>query len=82
MQAIFAAALSNALVAGVLGVLNFVLGRVLRRPALIHCLWIVVLAKLITPPLIPINLAHNTSNDGRPIPLVDPEANPVKEVWA
>jgi bla regulator protein blaR1 len=46
------AALSNALAATVLALLVACLGRVLsRRPALMHCLWLLVLLKLITPPL-------------------------------
>src|SRR5262249_15886547 len=31
-----------------------VLGAVWRRPAVIHCLWLLVLVKLITPPLVPV----------------------------
>jgi bla regulator protein blaR1 len=46
------AGLSNALSATLLALLVACLGRVFsRRPALMHCLWLLVLLKLITPPL-------------------------------
>lgn len=52
MGAVFEVALSNAAVAGIGGVVVFIASRFVHRPALIHCLWIVVLVKLITPPLV------------------------------
>jgi bla regulator protein BlaR1 len=45
-------ALSNALVAAVLAVLALIVGLVSRRPALVHALWLLVLLKLLTPPMI------------------------------
>ncbi len=45
-------ALTNAVMATAIGVVAAVVGRVCRRPALSHCLWLLVLLKLITPPLI------------------------------
>jgi WD40 repeat protein/beta-lactamase regulating signal transducer with metallopeptidase domain len=45
--------LANALLAGLLAVLALVVGRCSRRPALVHCLWLLVLLKLVTPPVIP-----------------------------
>ncbi len=46
------AGLSNALTATFLALLVACLGRVLaRRPAILHCLWLLVLLKLVTPPL-------------------------------
>jgi WD40 repeat protein/beta-lactamase regulating signal transducer with metallopeptidase domain len=44
--------LANALVAGLLAVVAVVAGRCSRRPALVHSLWVLVLIKLVTPPLI------------------------------
>src|SRR5260370_37689567 len=44
--------LSNALVAALLAVGVALIGRVARRPALVHSLWLLVLLKLITPPLV------------------------------
>jgi bla regulator protein blaR1 len=46
------AGLSNAISATFLALLVACLGRVLaRRPAILHCLWLLVLLKLVTPPL-------------------------------
>src|SRR5437660_11297135 len=43
--------LGNAVVATVLALLASAVGLVCRRPALIHSLWLLVLIKLITPPI-------------------------------
>ncbi|HQU46520.1 MAG TPA: M56 family metallopeptidase, partial [Pirellulales bacterium] len=43
--------LTNALLAGVLAVVAWLIGRSCRRPALTRLLWIIVLCKLVTPPL-------------------------------
>jgi beta-lactamase regulating signal transducer with metallopeptidase domain len=53
--------LSNALVASVLAVGAAAAGRFVRRPALIHSLWLLVLLKLLTPPLVPIHVAWQTA---------------------
>jgi beta-lactamase regulating signal transducer with metallopeptidase domain len=55
MQALVETALSNALVASALALVAFAVSR-WRRPALAHGLWLLVLVKLITPPLVPIYL--------------------------
>jgi beta-lactamase regulating signal transducer with metallopeptidase domain len=44
--------LANAALAAVLAVIAAVVGRLSRRPALAHGLWLLVLLKLITPPLV------------------------------
>ena len=52
METLYRAGLSNALSATFLALLVACLGRLLaRRPAVLHCLWLLVLAKLVTPPL-------------------------------
>ena len=51
------AMLCNALAATFLTVLVAILGRTCRRPALIHGLWLVVMIKLVTPPVLPVSLA-------------------------
>ena len=43
--------LSNAVVALGLALLAFCAGRMFRRPAVTHGLWLLVLIKLVTPPL-------------------------------
>jgi beta-lactamase regulating signal transducer with metallopeptidase domain len=47
-------ALSNLAVAGVLALVAGAVGRCFRRPALTHALWVLVLLKLVTPPLVPV----------------------------
>src|SRR5262249_24790360 len=44
--------LSNVLMASLLAVAAMTLGRLCRRPALTHALWLLVLLKLVTPPLV------------------------------
>lgn len=50
-------ALTNAIVAGLLALLAAGVGRLGRRPALAHALWLLVLLKLLTPPIIQIPVA-------------------------
>jgi beta-lactamase regulating signal transducer with metallopeptidase domain len=50
-------ALSNLLVALILAVIAALVGLFLRRPAVSHFLWALVLIKLVTPPLIPLRLS-------------------------
>ncbi len=53
-------ALSNAAVAAAAAVLVWIVTRVLRKPALGHALWLIVLLKLMTPPIwsVPIHIRH------------------------
>jgi beta-lactamase regulating signal transducer with metallopeptidase domain len=57
MTTLLLTALSNALAATLLAVIAFFVGRYLRVPALAHTLWLLVLVKLITPPLVQIPVA-------------------------
>lgn len=52
MEIIVQAGLTNALIATLLAVFIYFFGRFYRCPALIHSLWLLVLLKLITPPLV------------------------------
>src|SRR5437899_9146437 len=54
METLLHVGLSNALLATALAVLAAACGRVCRRPALIHFLWVLVLLKLVTPPFVPV----------------------------
>jgi beta-lactamase regulating signal transducer with metallopeptidase domain len=56
MNTFLAMALSNVIAAGALAVLVFGVSLWVRRPALIHGLWLIVLLKLITPPVLTITL--------------------------
>ena len=57
MQLLVLAMLSNALVATGLALVPLILGRLGRSPALVHILWLVVLLKLVTPPIVAVPLA-------------------------
>ena len=57
METLLNLGLANALSATVLAILVAALARLLaRRPAVLHCLWFLVLLKLLTPPLFEIPL--------------------------
>ncbi len=58
MFALLEIALSNAIVASLLAVFAFAVGRMCRRPALTHSLWLLVLLKLLTPPIIQIPIVN------------------------
>ena len=71
METLLHAGLSNAVSATLLAVLVACLGRVLaRRPAILHCLWLLVLLKLVTPPLyqVPIPWPESLSSDEKNSP--------------
>jgi beta-lactamase regulating signal transducer with metallopeptidase domain len=64
--------LDNALVALILAPVVAVLGRACRRPALAHALWLLVLLKLLTPPLpravsLPISMPGASFTAGTPL---------------
>src|SRR5262245_28036430 len=62
------AGLSNAVMAVFLAVVT-VFGRLARRPALTHALGLLVLLKLVTPPLVPLSLPWPESAPHRPAPI-------------
>jgi beta-lactamase regulating signal transducer with metallopeptidase domain len=59
--------LSNAVAAAVLALLAAITGTVCRRPALVHGLWLLVLLKLVTPPLVRIPVAWPVAPESRQI---------------
>lgn len=56
MTSLVETGLSNAVAAGVLAIVAVLVGAVCRRPALVHALWLLVLLKLVTPPLVPVHV--------------------------
>jgi bla regulator protein BlaR1 len=60
--------LSNALLATLLALLAALVGRCCRRPAVRHGLWLLVLLKLVTPPLLPLDLPWPAA----PAPAAEP----------
>jgi WD40 repeat protein/beta-lactamase regulating signal transducer with metallopeptidase domain len=57
MTSLVQTGLANAVVAALLAVVALAVGRYCRRPALLHSLWLLVLLKLVTPPLVPLRFA-------------------------
>ena len=56
METLLHVGLSNALTAAALALVAAAVGSVCRRPALVHGLWLLVLLKLVTPPLVPVRI--------------------------
>ena len=56
MDFLVQAALSNAVIVSVLAPIVLAVDRTARRPALAHRLWLLLLIKLVTPPLMPLTL--------------------------
>ena len=67
--------LSNAVVAALIAVVAAVVTwRVRHRPALACGLWLLVLLKLVTPPLVSVSLPW-------PAPDPEPEREPIAQAW-
>ena len=77
MQFILDALLANALVALFLAVLAALIGRCVRRPALAHALWLIVLLKLITPPLFSIHWPSSVPLQADEAAVADDPMEPV-----
>src|SRR5213080_4180581 len=75
-------ALANLAVATVLAILAVLAGRFSRRPALVHSLWLLVLLKLITPPLVPLRIIPWPEQPA--VEVSEPEAaqQPEAGAWA
>src|SRR6516164_1414510 len=70
MESLLNIGLSNAFAALVLAALAFVMDRTLRRPAVSHLFWLLVLVKLVTPPLVrlPLPWPSNWSPQSAAVP--------------
>ena len=84
MERLFTLGLSNAMAATVLAVGVAALGRLLaRRPAALHCLWFLVLLKLVTPPLFEVPIASPlvevAKDEPMELALVEPVTEPGPE---
>src|SRR5438270_1630815 len=58
MRTLLDLGLTNAVLATVLAIIAAVVGRLCRRPALTHSLWLLVFLKLLTPAFVPVPLPH------------------------
>ncbi len=61
MPPLLQVALSNAVMASVLALVAAAVTHFVRRPALAHGLWLLVLLKLLTPPIIPLHVSWPAS---------------------
>ncbi len=59
-------AISNALVATAFALVVFLVTRCIRKPILCHALWVLVLLKLVTPPIISVPVPDQWISDWRP----------------
>jgi beta-lactamase regulating signal transducer with metallopeptidase domain len=57
LETVLTVALTNAVVALALAAVALIVGRVVRRPALTHGLWLLALLKMVTPPLFPLSVS-------------------------
>ncbi len=67
MPSLLYLALSNAVLASLLAALVAVVTRFCRRPSVRHALWLLVLLKLITPPLVPLPVTWPRSDENEPL---------------
>jgi beta-lactamase regulating signal transducer with metallopeptidase domain len=68
MEALLWGGLANAILAGVLALLAALVGWLFhRRPALVHAVWLLVLLKLITPPLLRPGLSWSSPEPPEPL---------------
>lgn len=96
MKSLMAIGLGNALAAALLAVLAAAAARLVRRASVVHALWLLVLIKLVTPPLWPVPIlkpsvpaavpaAHeelpDIALDELPLPPVEPRREPVPASW-
>jgi len=61
MSALLQIGLSNAVICGIMAALLLLLARLLRRPALTHALSVLILLKLLTPPVFSVPIIRNST---------------------
>ena len=69
MTTLVAIGLVHAVLAGILAVVVFAVTRIWRNPHLAHVLWLLVLLKMVTPPLIGIPIPWGVNASRGAIPL-------------
>src|SRR5262249_53903260 len=79
--------LAIVVVAAALAVIVLLVSRIYRRPALVHGLWVLVLLKLLSPPLVPLPVLPEPSRPVAEVPApVEPDPLPEPQVarfeWA
>src|SRR5262245_50673666 len=87
MHSLLLIGLANVVVAAALAVIVLLVSRICRRPALVHGLWVLVLLKLLSPPLVPLPVLPEPSRPVTEVPApVEPDPSPEPQVarfeWA
>lgn len=75
MPSLLYLALSNAVLATFLAAFVAFATRLCRRPSVRHALWLLVLLKLVTPPLLPISVSWPRSEESKPLPAEMPPSD-------
>ncbi len=79
MSTFISVGVANAVCAALLSLLALIVGRYCRRPAVLHSLWLLVLLKLVTPPLWPVTVATLPEE---PVAVVEAAPSPVPVEYA
>src|SRR3954469_14172856 len=82
MDTLLYAGLGNAVAATALALVVAAVAHFCRRPALVHSLWLLVLLKLLTPPLLPVPLPWPARPGPVPVPALDRAVVPRGELPA
>ena len=82
MDFLFELAWKNIAVAGILALAATVAGRFFRRPAVAHGLWLLVLLKLVTPPLWQVPVPWPVSKAAEPSPDIGNSAENLEQDYA
>ncbi|MCH7686454.1 MAG: hypothetical protein IH899_07205, partial [Planctomycetes bacterium] len=75
MNSIYPLLVSNVVLAALLAVLAVVLTKLWRNPQFAHALWLLVLVKLVTPPLIHVPMPHFTFGSGENAVDAEPDGS-------
>lgn len=78
IETLFQVAIANAIVAGLLAVIVAIVARLYRNPPVVHALWLLVLIKLVTPPLFEVplpNIFHTSQTP--PLELIAHAPQPI-----
>lgn len=82
MQTLVQIGLTNAVLAATLALIVTVLARFIRAPALVHTLWLLVLVKLVTPPLVELPVAFFDERTATPPVVASRGVEASEQVWS
>jgi probable HAF family extracellular repeat protein len=76
VDSIYQMVLSNAIVAAIMALAAVAVSRIVRRPQVIHWLWVLVLVKLVTPPILQVPLSWTSRRPMEPARVQRPLSAP------